>query len=43
MFSTSKVKGANNSFEGSTKFASSSQNPKKITEITNQPIKTKIF
>jgi hypothetical protein len=39
-----KWKGAKNSFEGhSTEFASSTKNPTKIIETSNQPIRTKIF
>jgi hypothetical protein len=39
-----KCKGAKNSLEGyPTEFAGSTQNPKKLIETPNLPIKTKIF
>jgi hypothetical protein len=39
-----KWKGAKNSYGGyPTEFAGSTQNPKKITETLNLPIKTQIF
>jgi hypothetical protein len=44
MFSTSKVKKGKNSYGGyATEFAGSTQNPKKIIETPNLPIRTKMI